>query len=523
MAELRAGLFCSECRQSKSEIERTGKSFERHLKDVDGHPIPASDLVLKEKSKEFDDQIADLQNVLRQLANERSSVIQAIQREQIEAQNRRNEEQRLKSALQNEAIRQRNKSFSDSIAQSTADAVRSIGEQFEAARQRNAERRQQDDDRLASLREMQEERREQRAAERAAEDENRLILLQLSQEQAKLEAEQAEQRQKEDALQKESSRLQELANAGLASGPTSSDVGSPLVYADKVASVWNRAMSAKESVEGVGNAFERLVSGGYKGPSVSTELVVENAFDSAALQGRVMAQLSPAADALLSGNYQQAEKIEAKLDAARSQFFSGADSRVRRVIPVYNAIRSPAEAKESIENLRAPIVAPIDNLDRAQKYIKASGGMFDALVSPPTTSESKPERQEISIPSSKAVRWGPATASGPLRDQVAKTFRSSSYTERVISEPVVLYRAYGGKAGKFGPYWTAKPPSGPVQSTLDSALAPSWGNDASKVVKIRIPAGTTLFEGVAAQQGGLVGGGHQVFLEQVDPAWEIGQ
>src|SRR5947207_15359558 len=37
--ELRRGLFCSKCKRSKSEIERTGVTFEKHLQDVKGQAI----------------------------------------------------------------------------------------------------------------------------------------------------------------------------------------------------------------------------------------------------------------------------------------------------------------------------------------------------------------------------------------------------------------------------------------------------------------------------------------------------
>jgi hypothetical protein len=41
------------------------------------------------------------------------------------------------------------------------------------------------------------------------------------------------------------------------------------------------------------------------------------------------------------------------------------------------------------------------------------------------------------------------------------------------------------------------------------------------VAAIRVPAGTTIYEGFAAPQGGLVGGGSQVFIKNVDPSWIV--
>ncbi|MCK6574246.1 pre-toxin TG domain-containing protein [Myxococcota bacterium] len=118
------------------------------------------------------------------------------------------------------------------------------------------------------------------------------------------------------------------------------------------------------------------------------------------------------------------------------------------------------------------------------------------------------------------VRHGP-TNPGPLPANIAATFRGGSYTARVLDEPVELYRVYGGKAGELGSYWTRVKPSGPLQSRMDLALDPSWGNTAEKVTTIRVPKGTTIFEGAAERQGNLLGGGNQVFIPKVDPAWVV--
>jgi len=118
----------------------------------------------------------------------------------------------------------------------------------------------------------------------------------------------------------------------------------------------------------------------------------------------------------------------------------------------------------------------------------------------------------------KVVRFGPMNE-GPLIKEIANTFRSGTYNGITLGEPVTLYRAYGGKAGQLGHYWTRTPPSGPVQSIVDSALDRQWGNTATQVVKVEVPAGTTIYEGPAAAQGGLVGGGDQVYIENVDPSW----
>ena len=124
------------------------------------------------------------------------------------------------------------------------------------------------------------------------------------------------------------------------------------------------------------------------------------------------------------------------------------------------------------------------------------------------------------VDAARGVRYGPLNR-GPLPDGVANTFRGGSYTGTTVSEPTMLYRVHGGTAGEVGQFWTRTPPAGPLQSQIDLALNPAWGNTATQVTTIRVPAGTTIFEGFAAGQGGLVGGGSQVVIPSVNPAWIV--
>jgi len=117
------------------------------------------------------------------------------------------------------------------------------------------------------------------------------------------------------------------------------------------------------------------------------------------------------------------------------------------------------------------------------------------------------------------IHWNPLNGPGPLGERVAATFRGASYTEAVTLETTTLYRVYGGKAGELGPYWTRTPSRGPLQSQIDSALLPEWGNTALSTTRIEVPSGTIIFEGFAAPQGRLVGGGNQVVIQHVDPSW----
>ena len=152
-----------------------------------------------------------------------------------------------------------------------------------------------------------------------------------------------------------------------------------------------------------------------------------------------------------------------------------------------------------------------------QPQPKKSSGNGNAPFQSHSTDEAQAASPARDV--SKKKRWGPATGAGPLGEDVAKTFRGGSYTEMETTEAVALYRVYGGKAGELGSYWTKTPPGGPLQSRIDSALEPKWGNTMEKVTKITVPKGTTIYDGFAAPQGGLLGGGSQVIIPKVDPSW----
>ena len=112
--------------------------------------------------------------------------------------------------------------------------------------------------------------------------------------------------------------------------------------------------------------------------------------------------------------------------------------------------------------------------------------------------------------------YGPMNK-GPLPDNVADTFRSSSYTQKVSTGEYV-YRVHGGTASETGSFYTRIPQNGGMQSQIDLALDPAWGNTATNVTKVFIPEGTVYFEGFAAPQsinggsGALLGGGSQIYV-----------
>ena len=113
--------------------------------------------------------------------------------------------------------------------------------------------------------------------------------------------------------------------------------------------------------------------------------------------------------------------------------------------------------------------------------------------------------------------------------EVAESFRGATFTKRILTEDTVMYRVSGGNAKEVGSYMSMTPQGGGLQSQLDLALKPIWGNTTENVTKVVVPKGTTIYEGIAAPQniydslgnviGTLPGGGNQVYIPKVERGW----
>jgi hypothetical protein len=508
--EISRGEICSGCNQTRSEIEAKGERFPhpgQHILTQSAAEIAAKQAA---KDREFDEKIAELYKELRELEARTRSLYADADRLIYESrvaeakaqQAKRDAELLRQQQAQQRMLAEAGQNLSDALKKSMQEAQAKLEKQRAAQLE---ETRQQ----LAAL-------SGRRGQFYVLPPEDRQLATDLR----ALTGQIQESRVLSPQAKAEQDRLQELANSGLVSGPPAAEANGVIVVADNVASVWNRLMDVKESAGAVGKAFERLVSNGLLGSGERAKLVLENAEATTTLGNQVLGQLSPAADALLAGNYEQAGKVGDSIDAATGKFAAGVDTRARRASPTYDVGRSVQGLGTSVEKVTQPLTAPASNAERLQNYLKAASSAWDLAMAAAKPDEAKETKEAEPLPAN-AVRWGPATGAGPLGEQIAKTFRSASYSEYAVPQPITLYRAYGGEAGKFGSYWTRTPPAGPLQSQIDSALLPVWGNDANKVVQIRVPAGTKLFEGIAAAQGKFGGGGNQIFIQQIDPAWEI--
>ncbi len=167
-----------------------------------------------------------------------------------------------------------------------------------------------------------------------------------------------------------------------------------------------------------------------------------------------------------------------------------------------------------------------DALIMASGFAKGTIPAFDPLVGPETPNKlASPgvNAAEGNAPinvQGTVVRYGPHVE-GPLPANVANTFRGGSYSQITTQGETTLYRVYGGKSPEIGSWWSTTKPNGPLQSQMDLALDPAWGNTATKVVEIRVPKGTVIYEGAAAPQAHLPGGGVQVYIPKVNSGWVV--
>ncbi len=129
-------------------------------------------------------------------------------------------------------------------------------------------------------------------------------------------------------------------------------------------------------------------------------------------------------------------------------------------------------------------------------------------------------------------RWNSSlcksTAACPLPAKTANTFVGGSYDEVSLGRDTVLYRAYHDPKIKFGApgerftYWSRTDARG-VQAVVDRSIPVSnYGNTAERLVAVRVPKGTRVFEGKAqSMERGPIGGGNQVVVDGVKSDWEV--
>ncbi len=579
VAEMRAGQFCSGCGRTRTEILRTESTFPHPGQ----HIVPGTPEQIAAKEKEFDDKLKALADRLQQLQRSAREVdMQASKLEFEENQARfRAQQEEAKQRLAKQ--RAESDARLAKMKEEMGENQRKIREAFEKGDKERQAKAEADRAAMEeSRKKIEQDRRASQAAYSASiaaiaaqarptpSDALKRMNADL-QGAADLAGPSAGPSPAQVARQ---AKLQELVNAGLASAPQSFDLDGVNVTApdrntsvadavldllpssqsvldgfnelitkdlpafkdeigrsverrfddavdavksdltDRVATGIDRVNDVRKSAKALGSSFDQVVAGtGGPDPVTRAKAIGENASDTYKLSDTVLDALPDAADAMAKGDYERAEAISGRLDSAAERFEKRADLRAQKVSPEYRAVRQAETLREKVDNLESPYVPPANDKERLELYKRAGKGAFDIAM------DLKPKAEAPVKPPVEAKRWGPATGAGPLGEKIAGTFRSSSYTEFRAAEPIVLYRVYSDDGKQFGSYWTRTSPYGPTQALLDGAVRPEWGNKGTKVVRIEVPAGTTIFEGVAGEQGQMVGGGNQIFLQDIDPSW----
>ena len=113
-----------------------------------------------------------------------------------------------------------------------------------------------------------------------------------------------------------------------------------------------------------------------------------------------------------------------------------------------------------------------------------------------------------------ATSLGPGSGKNPMLSEAdVKGFKDGKYTQKVLKKDVVGYRLHHGGPGGYaeGKWITMKRVPPGLEGKLRCAIDPSWTNECTQVARIKIPAGTRVFEGeFAAQSGAYVGQGKQL-------------
>lgn len=123
---------------------------------------------------------------------------------------------------------------------------------------------------------------------------------------------------------------------------------------------------------------------------------------------------------------------------------------------------------------------------------------------------------------------------GPLAEMdnnPAQNFYGGRYNSEVLSQDTVLYRAGDASGRPLGQYYVSEPPVSAAQVRIDSAVKPQWINIKTGVLEgtsplntvfaIKVPAGTTIYTGPVATQGGAYLGGGNVMQIFINKPWLI--
>ncbi|MEG0564354.1 hypothetical protein [Anaerorhabdus sp.] len=113
-----------------------------------------------------------------------------------------------------------------------------------------------------------------------------------------------------------------------------------------------------------------------------------------------------------------------------------------------------------------------------------------------------------------------------LPESLGITFTDAEYRTVITNEEVKVYRTFGGRADAVGGFATTYPSNSRIESKIDLALLPEWGNTRAYEAEISIPIGQELTIGKVALKKikgtgtVLQGGADQILLpKDWPPEW----
>ncbi|WP_418889018.1 hemagglutinin repeat-containing protein [Pasteurella testudinis] len=198
---------------------------------------------------------------------------------------------------------------------------------------------------------------------------------------------------------------------------------------------------------------------------------------------------------------------------------------VAEVLPV---VKAGSVAVKSVDNMLSPLAKGVDANEKLPVVGKTAD--YDNQISIIKSGETFNEI--INKVPGRIIDKYDITNIGSLDNSIAETFSGGRYATIIIDKDLRAYRAWSpGQSREFGAFWTLDKPLGSLQTRIDSALKPEWGNvrgtnfysQADRYTEIIIPKGVVIHIGEVGSQGGAWVGGKSQFLinNGASPSWKI--
>ena len=233
--------------------------------------------------------------------------------------------------------------------------------------------------------------------------------------------------------------------------------------------------------------------------------------------------------------------------------FSDVFSKVKGKVPFFNRKPVIPEVNPKVEANVKTISEPAKTYDRERilrnieesKLARENSGFKDfstTRLQPVVKPQPAPKNLDVEgpvvnniqskYPDLQTYEYNSYTNPGPLNDlrgQPNVNFYGGRYDVEVLKSPKILYRA-GDQSNPLGQWFTESAPHSEIEVRINTAVKPIWtdrsGNytgssPLNTVYEIKIPAGTTIYRGPVASQGGIYQGGleyEQIFIET---PWKI--